>query len=253
MAEFSISQENFKNFLSSLGKDLNDIMITVSDGKITAAVGKTTHYIKRQMDCGTSQSGKVYVTDLPKLKAFVTASKGSEVVINQSAKTGTLHASCGRSSLQLPTSSYIQSQDKVKLIETLIEQSRKNMWQTWSNCSLNYHATVSGEALKPASSFSKVLGSKYACKTEFDPSSSEFVIRGGNSQKGKMFVKASLVDVDAPQISARSAFDNWLPELLVNLPNGDFKMYTGDETVIVLEQVETNFLMVIIDQEYEED
>ena len=49
MAEFSISQENFKNFLSSLGKDLNDIMITVSDGKITAAVGKTTHYVRRQM------------------------------------------------------------------------------------------------------------------------------------------------------------------------------------------------------------
>lgn len=253
MAEFTISPENLKNFLTSLGKDLTDIMIKVGDGKITAAVGKTTHYIKREMDCGTAQSGNVYVSDLTKLKAFVNAAKGSEVKVNQVRKTGTLHASCGKSSLQLPTSSYIQSQDKVSLIERLIEQSVGNMWSTWSNQSLNYHAVVSGEALKPASSFSKVLGSKYACKTEFDPSSSEFIIRGGNSQKGKMFVKSALTNVDAPEVSARSAFDNWLPELLTNLPKGDFNLYTGDETVLVLEQPDINFLMVVIDQEYEED
>lgn len=253
MAEFSISQENFKNFLDSLGKDLTDIMIKVGDGNIAAAVGQTTHYIKRQMDCGTAQAGNVYISDLTKLKAFVNAAKGSEITINQARKTGTLHASCGKSSLQLPTSSYIQSQDKVKLIERLIEQSVNNMWQTWANRPLDYHAVVSGEALKPASKFSKVLGSKYACKTEFDSNSNEFVIRGGNSQKGKMFVKATLQNVDAPEISARSAFDNWLPDLLNNLPNGDFNLYTGDESVLVLEQPDIRFLMVVIDQEYEED
>ena len=193
------------------------------------------------------------MTDLPKLKAFITAAKGSEVVINQSIKTGTLYASCGTSSLQLPTSSYIQSQDKVGLIETLIDQSRQNMWQTWATYPLNYHAAIAGDALRPASSFSKVLGSKYACKTEFDPLGSELIIRGGNSQKGKMFVRAPLTNVDAPDISARSAFDNWLPEILTSLPNGDFSIYTGDDTVLVLEQTETNFLIIVFDQEYEED
>ena len=68
-----------------------------------------------------------------------------------------------------------------------------------------------------------------------------------------MFVRAPLSDIASPEIPARSAFDKWLPELLSNLPNGELNLYTGDETVLVLEQPSTNFLMVIMDQEYEED
>ena len=253
MAEFNISQENFKNFLTSLGKDLEDLKITVNTGSISASIGKTTHYIRRKMDCGTKQTGTVYISDLTKLRSFINAAKSSEVTVNQFSKTGTLHVSCGSSRLQLPTSSYIHSQDKVRLLETLISRAEENMWKTWSNCSLSHHAVVDSDSLKPASSFSKVLGSKYSCKTEFDPSSSEFTIRGGNSQKGKMFVKASLSNVDASGMSARSAFDNWLPDLLNSLPKGDINVYTGDETVLILEQTDTNFLMVVIDQEYEED
>jgi hypothetical protein len=30
-------------------------------------------------------------------------------------------------------------------------------------------------------------------------------------------------------------------------------MHTGDETVLILEQPSTGFLMIVIDQEYEED
>ena len=68
-----------------------------------------------------------------------------------------------------------------------------------------------------------------------------------------MFIRATLVGIDSPEISARSAFDRWLPELLSNLPNGELNLYTGDETVMVFEQPATNFLMIVIDQEYEED
>lgn len=253
MAEFSISQDNFKNFISSLGKDLEDLKITVNTGVITASVGKTTHYIKRSMEVGVKQTGTINISDLAKLKAFVNAAKGGEITITQASKTGTLHASCGSSKLQLPTSSYIQSQDKVRLLETLISRAEESMWTSWSNCKLTHHAIVDSASLKPAGSFSKVLGGKYSCKTEFDATSSEFTIRGGNSQKGKMFVKASLTNVSAPEVSARSAFDNWLPDLLTNLPNGDINVYTGDETVLILEQADTSFLMVVIDQEYEED
>jgi len=62
-----------------------------------------------------------------------------------------------------------------------------------------------------------------------------------------------LSNVDAPSSLARSAFDDWLPELLFNLPVGELDLHTGDETVLILEQVSTNFLMIVIDQEYEED
>ena len=253
MTEFTISRENFLNFLSSFGKDLSDIVVKVSSTGISAAVGQETHYISRRVDCGTGQTGNVYITDIPKVKAFLSNVKDSNLSINQSGKTATLHLRCGASSLQLPTSSYIQSQEKVGLIEKIIKDSKANMWQTWSRLKLNYHANVTAESLRPATGFKKVLGDKYSCKTEFDVQGKELVIRGGKSSTGKMFIRAPLSSIDAPEISARSAFARWLPELLSNLPNGELNLYTGDETVMVFEQPATNFLMIVIDQEYEED
>ena len=205
------------------------------------------------MDCGVSQTGKIYITDIPKLRTFLSTVKVPEITINQGGKTATLHVRCGSASLQLPTSSYIQSQEKVGLIQKMIKASETDMWRTWATTKLDYHATVSAESLRPATGFKKVLGDKYSCKTEFDTQGSELIIRGGSSATGKMFVRAPLSQVDAPTKPARSAFDKWLPELLNNLPNGDLNLYTGDETVLALVQADTNFLMVIIDQQFEED
>jgi len=253
MTNFTIKTDNLQNFLNSLGKDLADVVINVNDNGISAEVGRDTHYIKRSMDCGVTKTGSINISDLPKCKSFLNTCKKVEVSVTQNSRTGTLHIRTDGTSLQLPTSSYIQSQDKVGLISKLIKQSQENMWQTWHSQKLNYHAKVSGDSLKPATNFSKVLGGKFACKTEFDPQGKELVIRGGTKSKGTMFVKAPLFDIASPSISAKSAFDSWLPELLNNLPRGDLYIYTGDETVLVLEQPETNFLMVVIDQEYEED
>ena len=253
MVEITISKDNFQNFLGSFGKDLADLVIEAKSTGITAAVAQDTHYIRRNMDCGVGQTGKVYITDIPKLKSFLSTVKASEIAINQGDKTGTLHVRCGSASLQLPTSSYIQSQEKVGLIQKMIKESEMIMWKTWARFDLDYHATVSAESLRPATGFKKVLGDKYSCKTEFDTQGSELVIRGGSSSTGKMFVRAPLAQIDAPTRPARSAFDKWLPELLNNVPNGELNLYTGDETVLILVQADTNFLMVIIDQQYEED
>ena len=71
MVEFTISRENFQNFLSSLGRDLADLVIKVKQMGISAAVAQDTHYIRRNMDCGVSQGGNIYITDVPKLKSFL--------------------------------------------------------------------------------------------------------------------------------------------------------------------------------------
>ena len=68
-----------------------------------------------------------------------------------------------------------------------------------------------------------------------------------------MFVRANLTQVEAPMSSARSAFDKWLPELLNNLPKGEVEIHTANESVLIVEQASTDFLMIVIDQEYEED
>ena len=238
MTEFTISHNSLKDFLGSFGKDLSDLVIEAKSDGIHASVGKDTHFIRRKVACDVSQSGKVNVSDLAKVKAFMGTMKSGDLKVTQSGKASTLHIVGPSSSLQLPTSSYIQSQDKVGLMSRLIREAEESMWRKWAGFPLKYHAKVTADSLKPASKFSKVVGSKFSCKTEFDPQGAELVIRGGSSSKG---------------ISARSAFDYWLPELLENLPSGELDIHTGDESVIVLKQVSTDFLMVVIDQEYEED
>ena len=253
MTDFTISHSKLKGFLKSFGKDLVDLVIEAKTDGIQASVGKDTHFIRRKVECDVNQTGKVNISDLAKVKAFMGTMKSGDLKITQTGKAGTLHIIAPASSLQLPTSSYIQSQDKVGLFKRLITKSEENMWRTWSEYPLEYHAKVTADSLKPASKFSKVLGDKFACKTEFDAQGQELVIRGGSSNRGKMFVRAPLIDIESPDISARSAFDYWLPELLNNLPSGELDIHTGDESVIVLKQADTDFLMVVIDQEYEED
>ena len=113
MVDFTVSRETFNNFLGSFGKDLGDLVIKVTTEGIVAAVGQQTHYIRRKVDCGTGQTGNIYFSDIPKLKSFIATAKSADMTINQSAKTGTLHIQGDKASLQLPTSSYIKSQEMV--------------------------------------------------------------------------------------------------------------------------------------------
>ena len=253
MVAFTIERENFGNFLSSFGRDLADIIIDAKQGNISAAVAKSTHYIYRKIDCGVEATGKLYITDIPKLKSFLGTVKSKDLIINQEGKTGTLHIKCGKASLQLPTSSYIESQKRVALMKKGIDNAKGSMWRMWFHSPLTHHARLNSEELKPVTGFKKVLGDKYACKTDFDADGSEFVVRGGKTETGKMFVRANLTQVEAPMSSARSAFDKWLPELLNNLPKGEVEIHTANESVLIIEQASTDFLMIVIDQEYEED
>lgn len=253
LVSFTIDKDNFNHFIGSFGKDLADIAIDADVGSISAAVGKSTHYIYRKIDCGVEKGGKVYITDIPKLKSFLSNVKSKDLEINQEGKTGTLHVRCGKSSLQLPTSSHIESQKRVSIMQKAIEQSKQSMWRMWFNSPLTHHATLNSLELKPATGFKKVLGDKYSCKTEFDSDGSEFIVRGGKSATGKMFVRATLTQLEAPATSARSAFDKWLPDLLSNIPNGDVEIHTANESVLIVVQPSTDFIMIVIDQEYEED
>jgi len=253
MTNFTISRDKLNSFLSSFGKDLADIAITVGEGCISASVAKSTHFISRKVECEVSMAGNLYISDIPKVKSYLSTNKNPELNFIQEGKTGTLHIRCGNTSLQLPTTSYIDSQQRVGLMSKTIADAKESLWRTWFSIPLTHHAKITAESLKPATGFKKVLGDAFGCKTEFDVDGEDFIIRGGKSATGKMFVKAPLKDIESNGKAVRSAFDKWLPELLDNLPTGELELHTGDETVLIIEQESTDFLMVIIDQEYEED
>ena len=129
MTSFSITRDKLNSFLSSFGKDLMDIAITVNRDSVHAAVAKSTHYISRQVECSDAVPGNLYISDIPKVKAFLATSKIPDLSFTQEGKTGTLHIRCGNTSLQIPTTSYIESQKKVGLMSKTISDAQDSMWR----------------------------------------------------------------------------------------------------------------------------
>lgn len=252
MVRFTATNKDLTDFISGFGKDLPDIVFRVEEGYVESAVGKDTHYLRRRLNIRDGEKGEITLSDVGRFLSFLKATKGGDVTVNQMSKSSTLHISCGKSTLQLPTSSYLVTQQQLPLIERLVKESENNMWQKWASFSLDCHGTVNGEDFSPASKFDKVIGGKFSCKSEFDPSG-EFVISAGAKAKGQMFVKVPVINCRSPNTSVKSAFAYWLPTLLSNLPPGPLNLHTGDETVLVIEQGDTGFLLVVMDQEYEED
>tara|TARA_R100001015_G_C4628022_1_gene187934 strand:- start:1377 stop:2135 length:759 start_codon:yes stop_codon:yes gene_type:complete len=252
MTRFKVNNKDLTQFITGFGKELPDIVFRVKDDYIESAVGKDTHYIRRRLNVKEAKPGEIAVSDVTRLLSFLKATKAGEVTINQMNKTTVLHVACGKSTLQLPTSSYLVTQKQLPLIERLVKEGEKNMWQKWANFSLDCHGIVNGEDFAPAAQFDKVIGGKFSCKTAFDPASG-FVIHAGGKAKGKMFVRIPVTNSESKNTTVKSAFAYWLPALLSNLPPGPLNLHTGDETVLVLEQGDTGFLLVVMDQEYEED
>ena len=252
MTRFTVNNKDLTQFISGFGKELPDIVFRVKEDYVESAVGKDTHYLRRRMNVKDAEVGNIAVSDVSKLLAFLKATKGGEVIINQMGKVSTLHVACGKSTLQIPSSSYLITQSQLPLIERLVGEGETNMWQKWADFDLKYHGIVNGEDFAPAAQFDKVIGGKFSCKTDFDPSG-EFVIRAGSKAKGKMFVRIPVTNCESPNTTVNSAFAYWLPSLLSNLPPGPLNLHTGDETVLVIEQGDTGFLLVVMDQEYEED
>ena len=119
MTEFQASSKSLVTFLNGFGKKLEDIAIRAKGGYIEAAVGNSTHYMRRRLSCDVVKSGNLFISDLTKFKGFLSANKNGTMKVSQSGKTGTLHVNCDKSSLQLLTTSYIQSQADVPLMSLI--------------------------------------------------------------------------------------------------------------------------------------
>ena len=253
MNEFTVDRKALLKFLPLFGKELQDITLRVKAEEIEAAVGHMTHYLKSRMPATDCDGNSITVNDVPRLITFLKASTSTTARFSQVEAGKTLHVSCGNSKLQLPSSTYVRSQREVGLIERLVKEADENLWTKWVSFPLNYSATINTGEFGPAVQMTKVVGDKLSCKTNFSPADSEMVIHAGKGAKAKMFVTVPLIDAEGPQDrAAKSTFGYWLPSLLDCLPPGEVKAHTGEDTVMVFRQ-EDNFLLIVMDQDYEED
>lgn len=253
MNEFTVDRKAFLKFLPLFGKELQDITLRIKDEEIEAAVGHMTHYLKARMPATDGDGSTVTINDVPRLITFLKASTSVSAQLSQAEAGKTLHVRCGNSKLQLPSSTYVRSQREVGLIERLVEKANEGLWTKWVSFPLNYSATINTGEFGPAVQMTKVVGDKLSCKTNFSAADGEMVIHAGKGAKAKMFVTVPLIDAEGPQDrAAKSTFGYWLPSLLDCLPPGEVKAHTGEDTVMVFRQ-QDNFLLIVMDQDYEED
>ena len=252
MTECTVDRKEFLKFIPLFGKDTEDIVLRVKDDEIEATVSQLTHYLKACMAAEGCVPGKVAINDLPRLIAFLKANKDDNVTIVQGGLGKILHVAVGISTLQMPSSTYIKSQKETSIIEQLIERCQNNMWTKWERFPLEYSGRINSADFVVASHMSKVVGERANCKTDFSVNDNEFVMRAGKGVKAKMFVRVPIIDAKGPSTTATSAYGHWLPDLLQCLPSGEVDIHTGEDTVLILKQ-EDNFLLLVLDMDYEED
>ena len=253
MNECTLDRKVLLKFLAQFGKDLRDLTINIHHMQVEASVGNITHYIRNRMDAVDTDGTSITINDVPRLVSFIKASTSENATMAQSSAGKTLHVTCGNNKLQLPSSTYVASQREVGLVERLVKQSEDNMWTKWVDFPLDYSATVNTGALYPVVQMTKVIGDKLTCRMEFCPSEGEMVIHAGKKVRGTMFVRVPLIDaVGTENRTAKSAYGYWLPMLLDCLPAGEVNVHVGEDTVLVFRQ-DPDFLLIVMDQQYEED
>ena len=254
MTQFTANRKKFIAFLTCFGKELQDIELRAVPDKdeVEAAVGTMPFYLRARVPAQNIEKGKIVINDLPKVLLFLKGCTDDNCVLLQESAGKTLFISCGNSKIHLPSSSYVRSQREVPLIEKIIKKSEENMWTSWISFPLEYSGSVNSAELKAVQQMAKVIGDKLSCKMDFYATESEILFRAGKSVKGQMFVKVPIIDAKGPPNYCTSTFGYWLPSLMDSLPAGEIDIHTGSDTVLVMKK-DDSFLLVIIDQDYEED
>ena len=131
MPSFTASRKELLSFIDTFSKGVDNLAIRVKAEQLTVAVGALTHYLRRSMDCQDGDTGKIYISDLVRFSEFLKAAKAAEVTVSQSARGRPIQVKAGRSSLELPSSTYIASETDVPLIERVVGKAEDNMWQSF--------------------------------------------------------------------------------------------------------------------------
>ena len=254
MSQFTADRKKLVLFLKGFGKDIQDIRLKVCGGadELEGSIGTITHYLRARIPVNDIEAGDIVINDLPKVLKFLDGSKSDTTTLLQESIGKTLYITCGNSKIHLPSSSYVRSQKDVSLLERMVAQAENNMWTSWISFPLDYTGTVNTGDLKQVKQMSKVIGDKMACKMDFYANESEILFRAGKKVQGQMFVKVPVVNAAGPPGYCTSTFGYWLPKLLETLPSGEVDIHTGADTVMIAKQ-DDSYLLVVMDQDYEED
>lgn len=252
MPAFTASRKELLSFIQTFSKGVDNISMRVGEQEVTVAVASLTHYLRRSMDCQEPDTGKIYISDLVRFTAFLKSASAAEVVVSQQARGKPIQVRAGRSSLELPSSTYIASETDVPLVERVITKAESNMWESFGEAALPAVANVNGIHLYGLGKANKVIGSGITCKVDFRSKDGELNLVAQQKNKGKMFASAEAEVVSGAKESYQSHYAHWLPELLDTVPDAVVQVHMGENAPLVVRDLDGSYLLIVFDQEVEE-
>tara|TARA_Y100000361_G_scaffold150081_1_gene165202 strand:- start:604 stop:1359 length:756 start_codon:yes stop_codon:yes gene_type:complete len=249
MAEININKIQLVDFLTSFGKDIEDVKLEANlNNTITVEIAFISHYVRKVLSINgkVTKAGVIEISDLPKVIRFIKATNSDTIKLKQTASGKTLYVSADASKLQIPSSNTIVSYSKVPMISRLIEKAEESKWTMFHKSELSVTGTINLTDLDIVSKMRTVLDSNPVFKIVAHAGENEFSITTGKKHGVKLFTSTELKDADGPNVSIESTFGPWLMETMGILDDGDATIHFGDSTVLVIKQHQN--MLIVIDQ-----
>ena len=258
MTQVTLNRTDLSAFLSSFGPGVEDLRLDVKDSSLVGGVALATHFITKSLSVDTkttSTGGGVVIADLAKVLKFLRACTDDKVTLEQDitdTRTGALKLTSGNSTISLPATSTVRSEQSLDLASKLVSEAGESNWESFGDAPLGGYGIVNLKDLSQVAALGSVVGNDKPYQFTVVPSTKEGVIHTGTTVSGQMFHKFHVQDVACDDV-CKTQFGPWFPEVLSCLPAGTAEIYYGDDSVLVFNHKEKQCLLVIVNQDNDDE
>ena len=247
-ARVNISKGLLHTFLSGFGPGVGDLRAEAQQSTLRGAVGTSTHLLYRSEGCDVEEKGEFLFSDISTILSFLKV-QPKDAFIRLWQRPDRLQVSCGMSSIDVPSSTYIRSGLNSETMNGLVEDGENNQWKSFKGKALTTYLQTNSNWLSEIAGMQKVVGKDMTYTTRYDSSEGHFIVEAGKKGGLRMNVATELETHDG--VDCSSVFGQWFPELMSSVPTGTVDVFTSDGFIMVLRHVDKDFLLIALDQDGE--
>ena len=246
MTRITINKDDLRKFIQCFGHNVDDLLLDAKEFSLVGGVAMPTHFLTTRISATVDEAGQFAIADISKVVAFLRACDGNSIEMWQ--KPGRpLHLSNGGTEMTLPCAEETRSAKSLPMVMKLVAKSGEDNWKSWSGEPLDCYGRLENcNDLLPVSQMQRVVGKGREYYTRFGVG--KLTVSAGKKVETQMSVTVDLLDADGPPTAVDNTYGPWLPHLLNVMPTGPCEIYTGAGSVLVLNHVERECLLVVIPQ-----
>jgi|SaaInlStandDraft_1057018.scaffolds.fasta_scaffold51107_2 hypothetical protein len=252
MAQAIIDTKKLLHFINGFGDNIEDLQLEIKDNRVYGAVDVPTHYCEKSISIMVSNDvkyrpGKVYLSDVSKVLAFLKASSQELCILTQ--WDGSFNLKLGTDSLQIPSHTHIRSAMTVDRAKAAIGEMKLNNYTKIGPSVLTVNGNISIIEMKGMSVGVKVAGKDAPCRVVVNPMDGEMIITIGNIVGGANMSRTIQLPNVTGDVETTTYFGSHLPSTLRCMGSGMVDFYMGEHAALILEHQEEDTLLILKHQQ----